>query len=510
MTKQFAIYFCIILFFPILAVKAQQTEGSPKTDAPLIRTLIVFFDGLRPDYITKEAMPNLFAFKQTASYGNRHHSVFPTVTRVNSSSYSTGSYPGTHGIMGNSVYFPKVSSNSALNTGEASDLDKIAVSENGKLLTAISLGEILAKAGKKMMVFSSGSTGQALLQNHTVSSGMIINTDMILPVSQKDSIEKIIGTAPPEAKNNIARHKWITDAFFKTALGADAPLVSAIWYSDPDGAAHSNGIGSAEAMESILIVDEQFGRIISTLKERNLIQSFNIIISTDHGFVTYMGKESLSDFLIKKGLKADAKSEDVVLAGGAVYVKNHDREKIQAIVKALQSQQWVGAIFTKGSKPGDMLGSVEGTLSFASIHWDHLQRSGDMLVDVNWNDNKNAAGYAGSSFSKGVAGHGSLSPYEVHIGLLASGPSFKKSYVSEVPTSNVDIVPTILHLYKMPVPAAMDGRVMSELLTGKSSGVVSNVKEETIQTSAGDYKLTLHRSVVGKHAYVDYATVKRM
>ena len=507
MTKRSGIYFCIILFFPVLAVKAQQTESSSRSNT-VIRTLIVFFDGLRPDYITKEAMPNLFAFKQTASYGNRHHSVFPTVTRVNSSSYSTGSYPGTHGIMGNSVYFPKVSS-SALNTGEASDLNKIAVSENGKLLTAISLGEILAKAGKKMMVFSSGSTGQALLQNHTVSSGMIINTDMILPVAKKDSIEKIIGTAPQEAKSNIARHKWITDAFFKTAFSADAPLVSAIWYSDPDGAAHSHGIGSPEAMESIRIVDEQFGRIITTLKERNLTQSFNIIISTDHGFVTYIGKESLGDFLIRSGLKADAKSEDVVLAGGAVYVKNHDRKKIQAIVKALQSQQWIGAIFTKGSKPGDMLGSVEGTLSFASIHWDHPQRSGDILVDVNWNDDKNAAGYPGSSFSKGVAGHGSLSPYEVHIGLLASGPSFKKSYVSEVPTSNVDIVPTVLHLYHAPVPASMDGRVMSELLTENSSAVVPPVKEETIQTSAGGYTLTVHRSIVGKHIYIDYGTVKR-
>src|ERR1700754_4340757 len=72
------------------------------------RILIVFFDGLRPDYITAEAMPNLYAFKQKGAYGKQHHSVFPTVTRVNSSSYSTGSYPATHGLMGNIVYFPEV------------------------------------------------------------------------------------------------------------------------------------------------------------------------------------------------------------------------------------------------------------------------------------------------------------------------------------------------------------------------------------------------------------------
>ena len=71
-----------------------------------IRTLVVFFDGLRPDYITEQNMPNLYAFSKLGCYGKQHHSVFPTVTRVNASSFSSGSYPGTHGLMGNTVYFP--------------------------------------------------------------------------------------------------------------------------------------------------------------------------------------------------------------------------------------------------------------------------------------------------------------------------------------------------------------------------------------------------------------------
>ena len=40
-----------------------------------VKTLIVFFDGLRPDYITEAQMPNLFAFKQSAALGKQHHSV---------------------------------------------------------------------------------------------------------------------------------------------------------------------------------------------------------------------------------------------------------------------------------------------------------------------------------------------------------------------------------------------------------------------------------------------------
>ena len=35
-----------------------------------------------------------------------HHSVFPTVTRVNASSLVTGAYPERHGLMGNTIYIP--------------------------------------------------------------------------------------------------------------------------------------------------------------------------------------------------------------------------------------------------------------------------------------------------------------------------------------------------------------------------------------------------------------------
>ncbi len=97
-----------------------------------------------------------------------------------------------------------------------------------------------------MMVFSSGSTGQAYLQNHTISGGAIINPAMILPESIKDSIFKDLGPVQPGGK-----HKWVTDALIKYGLSDNGPLVSAIWFSDPDGSAHAKGIGSPEAMASI-------------------------------------------------------------------------------------------------------------------------------------------------------------------------------------------------------------------------------------------------------------------
>ncbi len=118
-----------------------------KVETEDLRTLIVFFDGLRPDYITEELMPNLYAFSKEGIIGNKHHSVFPTVTRVNSPSYATGSYPKSHGIMGNSVYFPEIEPNKALNTGEYEELMQINDFTHGKLLTAQSLGEAIHQKG---------------------------------------------------------------------------------------------------------------------------------------------------------------------------------------------------------------------------------------------------------------------------------------------------------------------------------------------------------------------------
>lgn len=496
----------IVLWSTFLAL-----PGYGQTTPSRHKTLIVFFDGLRPDYITPKLMPNLSAFRQKASVGQRHHSVFPTVTRVNSASYATGSYPGTHGILGNAVYFPEVNPTKSVGTTYA-DLTKIAEAIDGPLLTAVSLGEVLQAAGERLMVFSSGTTGQAFLQNHTVSGGAIINPDLILPETMKYEVMAEIPALATATLDKADRHRWITDALLKYGLPAQGPLVSAIWYSDPDGAAHSHGMGSEEAVRATKFVDAQFGRILDALKTRGLSDSVNILISTDHGFVTQVGTQNLTDFLIDQGLKKDRESGDVVVAEGALYVKDHNAEQIRKIVVALQKEPWVGAIFTKSRPDNPIQGWVEGTLSFETIHYNHPARVGDILVVPNWNDTKNAQGYAGTDFSVGVAGHGGSSPYEININLLLRGPDFKSPRTSTLPTSNVDLVPTLLSLYDLLIPKQMDGRVMGEFLKKKTLSpgkLVQETRQSEVTYPWGTYKLTLQRSVLGPYQYVDYTRVER-
>ena len=85
---------------------------------PASRTqLLIVVDGLRPDYVTRDVMPRLFELGQRGIVFTAHHSVFPTVTRVNASSIVTGAYPETHGLLGNTIYIPSVNRTARLDTG---------------------------------------------------------------------------------------------------------------------------------------------------------------------------------------------------------------------------------------------------------------------------------------------------------------------------------------------------------------------------------------------------------
>jgi arylsulfatase A-like enzyme len=60
--------------------------------------------------------------------------------------------------------------------------------------------------------------------------------------------------------------------------------------------------------------------------------------------------------------------------------------------------------------------------------------------------------------------------------LVASGPDFKKGMVDELPSGNIDVAPTILHVLGIKPPQPMDGRVLQEALV---DGVGSAPKPET-------------------------------
>ena len=144
-----------------------------------------------------------------------------------------------------------------------------------------------------------------------------------------------------------------------------------------------------------------------------------------------------------------------------LYVVGHDKATIARLADFCERSTFAGVIFTRDGLPG--------TFPLARIHIDSPDAP-DVAIALRWIDERNAAGFPGEIFAdggrrSGQGTHGTLSRYEMHNTLVASGPDFRKAFRDELPSSNADLAPTIAHLLGLAHPP-MDGRVLSEAFAG--------------------------------------------
>ena len=483
--------------------------GTTAEGEPPRRHLLIVLDGLRPDYVTPELMPNLHALGQRGVVMTRHHAVYPTVTRVNASSISTGAYPEVHGLMGNSIFFSTVDPGRFLNTGDRANLLRVEEATGRPLLTATTLGEVLQAAGERVLVASSGSTGSSYLLNHRVAGGAILHYDYGLPETLHAQALERLGDVPATGTPNDARNRWIVDAFLQVGLAAIEPAVTLMWLSDPDTTAHQHGIGHPTTVEALTRLDAEIQRIQDGLADAGLLDITNIWVASDHGFSQHTGSIDLGALLAPFADTLDDGSPRIVAGAGAIYVRDDDQTTVAEIVAALQRADGVGAVFTRAASPGAN-GWVPGTLSFDLAHWDH-DRSAHILYSPDWTDAVGTYGYPGTSAQGGVAGHGSSSPFDIHNTLVAAGPDQKEGVAIEVPSGNVDFAPTFLHLLGLDIPSSMQGRVLGEALRDGTDPRTVAVETMAVSVENGDgsYVLTAVSSIVDGRSYLDYTTVER-
>jgi arylsulfatase A-like enzyme len=68
----------------------------------------------------------------------------------------------------------------------------------------------------------------------------------------------------------------------------------------------------------------------------------------------------------------------------------------------------------------------------------------------------------------------------MHATLIASGPSLREGVVAPLPTGVIDILPTVLTLLGLPLPDALDGRVLRETLR-QPAGDPGDASEEIVE-----------------------------
>ena len=192
--------------------------------------------------------------------------------------------------------------------------------------------------------------------------------------------------------------------------------------------------------------------------------------------------------------------------GGSVlfYVMQHDAAVTHRLVEFLQQSDFAGVIFTKEPMQGTF------GLDQAKIDSPHVP---DVVMAFRWNDLKNHFGVPGMIDADwqrraGEGTHATLSRFDMHNMLIAAGPDFRRGQMSDLPSGNVDLAPTVLRILGLTSAQQLDGRVLSEALV-KLDPATAELKPETKTIEAtkdfptGTWRQSLQISRVGSTIYLD-------
>jgi arylsulfatase A-like enzyme len=176
----------------------------------------------------------------------------------------------------------------------------------------------------------------------------------------------------------------------------------------------------------------------------------------------------------------------VVVAANAgsdyLFVPDGNPNTVKAAVISMQSRMQFGAIFVS-----DKYGAIAGTLPMSLINTENKVRgrSPDIIVSFSFDENVAVAGRRGTSYVSSInrrGDHGSFSPTDVHISLMAHGPHFKSGFFDTLPTANVDLAPTVARILNLSMPE-VQGRALEEALDGGPFVTDYMVMSKTHQSS---------------------------
>ena len=287
--------------------------------------LIVAFDGLQPAQVTPALMPNLAAFVAEGVAFDHHHPVFPSVTRINAASMVTGRNPGAHGIAANTLVMRDYDPHTAFSALEPT-LAKVALKT--KLLLAPTLAEILSGHGLEYVAVGSGTSGNSYLHNPNAASvgGATIHPEFCLPYPLHDEIVGRFGEWPPEGETNGDKLVRAVDIMTEYVLAERKPIVSLVWFSEPDKSQHAHGVCTEVSTRALREADEQFGRLLSWLDDAGT--DTDVIVISDHGYSTISEVIDVEGLIRAEGFPPGDQPGGITVAanGGSVLFYAHDRD----------------------------------------------------------------------------------------------------------------------------------------------------------------------------------------
>lgn len=444
------------------------------------RVVICVFDGLRPDFITPELTPNLARFAAKGTWFRQARSVFPSMTRVATTSIATGAPPKIHGVVGNAFLFPQVSTDHVLDMSRADDIALAEAATGGDLVQAETFADVLARAGKTLAVVHTGSAGSAYLINPRARANghwtfSILGREHTQTPAAVDEVVARFGPLPPRALPRFAEVDYAERVFREHVLERMRPEAALIWFNEPDTSFHYRFLGSPETLTVLKAVDAAFGRILDWIDAQPDAERYLVMAASDHGQITMSEALPLADLLVGQG-HAGRRAAERTLAGahfsmtggnmGEIRILDGGVGRRDAIAAWLQDQEFLGMLFSPARNGVD--GVVPGSFALSLVDLDH-SRAPDLVYVLRSDETRDAYGNPGlgrmtaGDVPVGGGMHGGLNRYELNTVLIAQGTGFPAANRDERSCGIVDIAPTALLALGLAPADRMTGQSLAHL-----------------------------------------------
>jgi predicted AlkP superfamily pyrophosphatase or phosphodiesterase len=486
--------------------------------------VVVVWDGMRPDFVNEETTPTLWKLAREGSTFRNHHPVYPSATQINGTALVTGVYPGRSNVIANYVYRPEIDRTRSISVESPTVVARGDELSGGKYISVPTITELVQRAGGRTAIASAKTVGLLLDRHAGIGPAKNCVTLFAGQALPRDILTPIVAALGPFPSTYLQHDAWTTKAVTDFLWKDGVPALSVIWLGEPDLTEHESAPGAPPALAAIKSSDENLAAILSALdmpgsakataRQASARATTDIFVVSDHGFSTIRRsidlRKILSDagFVAKTEFDDQPKSGDIMLVGngGSVlfYVVGHDATLVHRLVEFLQQSDFAGVIFTKQGLPGTF------HLDDAKIDNPHAP---DVVMAFRWNDSKNQFGTPGMidadwQREAGKGTHATLSRFDMHNTLIAAGPDFRRGQTDDLPTGNVDLAPTILHILGIKPPQEVDGRVLSEAMVSVDQVLTRREAEtKTIEATkdfrSGSWRQTLKISQIGSTIYLD-------
>ncbi len=500
------------VFLLILLLATASAEDSSQGKAEHV--VVVVWDGMRPDFVPEKNAPMLCRLAREGVTFRNHHSIFPSLTNQNSTVLATGVLPNRSGLLANYEYRSALADDKFIRTDHPAIVRKGDELSGGRYLGAPPITEKIRAAGGRTAI--AGGKTTSLLHDRLArgdENSVAVFSGETLPESALAPITKLLGVFPDlDHTPGLAGDVWTTRALTDVLWKNEIPRYSLLWLSEPDRAQHASGPGSDAALRAIKSSDEHLASVLRALEEKGVREKTDVFVVSDHGFSTIERTIDLRDLLRRDGFTVIVDGDKptspgevrVVGNGGTIlfYITDHDANVAARLVSWLQHSGLASVIFSETK--------CDGAFPMSRVHID-TATAPDVVMTFRWNEKKNKDGAPGMidalPAAEVVAGtHGTLSKFDLHNILFASGPDFRRGATDDLPTSNLDLAPTILRILGIEPAQKLDGRILREAMPNESKAapvVTTETVEAIRQFPDGTWRQYLRTSKIADEVYLD-------